>query len=396
MGRRFEKKLDARTVATTQRPGRHSDGGCLYLSIDSNGRRRWVFMYNRYGKRTELGLGSARDLSLADARMIAAEMRSVLAKRGDPKAERDKNVAVKTFGQCADAYIEAMRPSWHNPKHAAQWEMTLKDYAAPIRKMRVDGIETRHILDVLKPLWQEKPETAKRLRGRIERVLDAAKVKGQRSGENPARWRGHLDKLLPKQDPLSRGHHKALPFPELPAFMESLRERSATAALALEFTILTAARTSEVLEAEWSEIDLDKKLWTIPALRMKARREHRVPLSARAMAILNELDKTMPYVFPGPKPKSPLSSMAMSMLLRRMESDVTVHGFRSTFRDWASETTGFPHEVCEMALAHVIGNKAEAAYRRGDLFDKRRTLMEAWAGYCEQASSGKVIAMRAS
>jgi integrase len=386
-------KLSATKAAKLTRPGRHSDGGGLYLFIDVHGRRRWIFMYARNGKRTELGLGSGRDLSLANARTEAAKLREVLVIGGDPKTERAKDERIPTFGECADDYIEAMRPSWRNAKHAAQWTMTLTKYAAPMRGKPVNEIGTQDVLGVLQDLWKRTPETAERLRGRVENVLDAAKAKGHRSGENPARWRGHLDQLLPKRQRLSRGHHAALACDAMPDFMADLRGRSAVAARALEFTILTAARSGEVLGAQWDEIDAGKKLWTIPAARMKAGREHRVPLSPRAMEIVEAMAKlgTNGYLFPGPKRGKPLSSMAMAMLLRRMKAKITVHGFRSTFRDWASETTGFPHEVCEMALAHVIGNKAEAAYRRGDLFDKRRKLMEAWAGYCARRAGTKVV-----
>jgi integrase len=249
----------------------------------------------------------------------------------------------------------------------------------------------------LKPLWNEKSETASRLRGRIERVLDAAKAQGLRSGENPARWRGHLDQLLPKRQRLTRGHHAAMSYAELPVFIINLQARQATAALALEFAILTAARSGEVLGARWDEFDLDRAVWTIPATRMKAGREHRVPLSRRALKILKAMREARDsdFVFPGQKSGKPLSVMALEMVLRRMKiDDVTVHGFRSAFRDWAAECTNFTNEVCEAALAHVIENKAEAAYRRGDLFDKRRKLMEAWAAYCATPKAGKVVAFR--
>jgi integrase len=394
MAGRALNKLSAVRAAKITAPGRHSDGGGLYLFIDSHGRRRWIFMYARNGKRTELGLGGGRDLSLANARAEATRLRETLAAGGDPKAERDKDGRIPTFGEWADTYVAAMKPSWRNAKHAAQWTMTLTKYARPMRCKPVNEIGTQDVLDVLQALWKRTPETAERLRGRIENVLDAAKAKGHRSGENPARWRGHLDQLLPKRQRLSRGHHTALPYDATPDFMADLRGRPAVAARALEFAILTAGRSGEVLGAKWDEIDADKKVWTIPAERMKAGREHRVPLSSRAMEIMEAMAKlgSEGYLFPGPKPKKPLSSMAMAMLLRRMKSEVTVHGFRSTFRDWASETTGFSHEVCEMALAHTISNKAEAAYRRGDLFDKRRKLMEAWAGYC--SSPKKVVPIR--
>lgn len=398
MGSRTLNRLSATQVAKLKAPGRHADGGGLYLFIDDNGRRRWIFMYTRAGKRTELGLGSARDLSLANARAEATALRGILASGGDPKAERTKVNHVPSFGECADAYIEAMRPSWRNAKHAAQWTMTLTKYASPIRAKPVDQINTQNVLDVLEALWRRTPETAERLRGRIENVLDAAKARGHRSGENPARWRGHLDQLLPKRQRLSRGHHKALAYEALPSFMAELRQRDAIAARALEFLILTAARSGEVLGASLDEIDLDKRIWTVPAERMKTGREHRVPLSPRAVEIVKAMHALGrgPYLFPGPKPEAPLSSMSMAMLLRRMKTDVTVHGFRSTFRDWASETTGFPHEVCEMALAHTIANKAEAAYRRGDLFDKRRKLMDAWGAYSASVVSGKVVHLKAS
>ena len=396
MAKRTLNNLNAITAAKLKEPGRHSDGGGLYLSIDKEGRRRWVFMYTRHGKRPELGIGGGRDLPLADARSEAASMRVVLEKGGDPRAERAKGKKTLTFGECADTYIEAMRPSWRNAKHAAQWTMTLTKYAKPIRERMVDGITTEDVLGVLKPLWKRTPETAERLRGRIENVLDAAKAKGLREGENPARWRGHLDQLLPKRQRLSRGHHAALPYADLPAFMETLRSREATAARALEFAILTATRTTETLAAKWDEIDIEAKIWTIPAERMKSGREHRVPLSGRTVEILNAIRLARVdggFVFPGTKPKKSLSGMAMAMLLRRMEAAVTVHGFRSTFSDWVSEATGFSHEVRVMALAHTIGNKAEAAYRRGDLFDKRRKLMEAWAGYCEAQLCQNVVTL---
>lgn len=398
MAARTLNKLTAIQVGKLAAPGRHSDGGGLYLSIDDTSRRRWIFMYTRHGRRSELGLGSGRDMNLAAARTEAAALRAILAAGGDPKAERDKLKGVPTFGDFSDAYVEAMAPSWRNPKHAAQWKMTLTVYAQPLRHRPVDEITTSEILNVLEPLWKRTPETAERLRGRIENVLNAAKAKGYRSGENPALWRGHLDQLLPKRQRLSRGHHAALPCDAIPAFMEDLRTRSATAARALEFTILTAARSGEVLGAQWSEFDLTRKIWTVPAERMKAGREHRVPLSTRALQILSETaeEDRKGFVFAGPKPGAPLSSMAMAMLMRRMKSEVTVHGFRSTFRDWASEATSFQHEVCEMALAHTISNKAEAAYRRGDLFEKRRKLMDAWASYCSRSSVAHIVPIRRS
>jgi integrase len=392
MGREINR-LNARAVTAITEQGRHADGGGLYLSISPNGGRRWVFLYRWHGKPTEIGLGSARDVTLARARELARQARGNLAEGVNPKDAR-KPSEHATFGECADRLIEAMRPSWRNAKHAAQWKMTLQVYAAPLRNLRVDEITTDDVLSILKPLWHTKPETASRVRGRIERVLDAAKAQGLRTGENPARWRGHLDQLLPKRQRLTRGHHAAMAYADLPAFMIDLQSRQATAALALEFAILTAARSGEVLGARWQEFDLDRAVWTVPADRMKAGREHRVPLSRRALKIVASLQETRDgdFVFPGQKFSKPLSSMAMEMMLRRMKiNDATVHGFRSTFRDWGAECTNFPNEVCEAALAHVIENKAEAAYRRGDLFDKRRKLMDAWAAYCATPRTGKIV-----
>jgi integrase len=389
-------RLNARAVATITERGRHADGGGLYLSISPNGGRRWVFLYRWHGKSTEIGFGSARDVTLARVRELAREARGNLAEGISPKEAR-KPTEGATFGECADQVIEAMRPSWRNGRHAAQWEMTLRNFAAPLRHLPVGEIGTDDVLSVLKPIWNDKLETASRLRGRIERVLDAAKARGLRSGENPARWRGHLDQLLPKRQRLTRGHHAAMPYADMPDFMINLQSRRAIAAMALEFAILTAARSGEVLGARWEEFDLDRAVWTVPADRMKAGREHRVPLWGRALVIVKALQETSDrvFVFAGQKLGKPLSATALRTVLRRMGIDVaTVHGFRSTFRDWAAECTNFTNEVCEAALAHVIGNKAEAAYRRGDLFDKRRKLMDAWEAYCTTPKASKIVAFR--
>jgi integrase len=390
-------RLNARKVATETECGRHADGGGLYLSISPNGGRRWVFLYRWHGKPTEVGLGSARDVTLATARELAGAARTKLAARINPKDVR-KPTQGATFGECADRLIESMQQAWRNPKHRAQWTMTLKVYAASLRRLPVEAVGTDDVLSVLKPLWSKKHETASRLRGRIERVLDAAKAQGLRSGENPARWRGHLDQLLPRRQRLARGHHAALPYAGVPAFMVDLQGRRATAAAALELTVLTAARSGETLLAKKTEFDIDRAVWTVPPARMKAGREHRVPLSRRALKIVKQAMADYPdsdFLFPGQKPGKPLSAMALEMMLRRMKvKDATVHGFRSSFRDWASECTNFSNEVCEAALAHVIKDKAEAAYRRGDLFEKRRKLMEAWAVYCTAPKAGKVIAFR--
>lgn len=384
-------KLTVRQVSTLKNPGRHSDGGGLYLRIFPNGSKSWGFMYERKTpdgrrKQTELGLGSADVVGLAEAREKASEFRRLLADGKDPKSYRQAEVAASiSFGRFADEYVEAHRPQWTNEKHAAQWSMTLGPaYCSAIRDKAINDINVDDILKVLTPVWNTRPETARRIRMRLERVLDAARAKGLRNSENPARWRGHLDHLLPRHSKASKGHHAAMPYNEVPAFMAELDERNALAALALQFCVLTATRTSEALGARWSEIDYDNATWTIPAGRMKARRPHRIPLSDAAIEVLKKLDAWHPeFVFPGQSGKKPLSNMTLLMLLRRMKrEDLTVHGFRSSFRDWAAECTDFPSEVAEMALAHVVANSTEAAYRRGDLFDKRRGLMGAWGDYC--------------
>ena len=376
-------RLNARRVATITERGRHADGGGLYLSISTNGGRRWMFLFRWHGKPTEIGLGSARDVPLARARELAAAARAKLAEGINPKDAARRPLEGATFGECADRVIEAMRPSWRNSKHAAQWATTLRVYAAPLRRLPVDKIATDDVLAVLKPLWNAKPVTASRLRGRIERVLDAAKAQGLRSGENPARWRGHLDQLLPKRQWLTRGHHAAMPYANVPTFMGALRSCEATATQALEFLVLTAARSGEVLGARWEEFDLDGGLWTVPATRMKAGRQHRVPLPPRAVEIVKMYQgRNSDFVFSS-RPDMPLSSTALERVLRRMKiTSATPHGFRSSFRDWAGDRTAFPRDVVEAALAHVIENKAEAAYRRGTAIEKRRQLMDDWAMYC--------------
>jgi integrase len=388
-------RLTVRQVQTLAEPGRYADGGGLYLKIRPGGSRQWVFLFARIerGKRiqTEIGLGGAGagGLTLMEARGKAEEARRVRAGGDDPlKAKRASSAAAESastsFGKFADAYVKSHRAGWSNDKHAAQWAMTIGPaYCKAIRSKAIGEIGVDDVLAVLTPVWQAKPETARRVRMRLEKVLDAAKVMGLRSGDNPARWKGHLDHLLPKHGKSTKTHHAAMPFADLPAFMTALAGKPATAALAFRFLILTAARTSEVLQARWSEIDRDKATWVIPAERMKSRREHRVPLSPVAMAVLDKsMGKHAEFLFPGPSDKGPLSSMSLLMLLRRMgRNDVTAHGMRSAFRDWAAETTSFPREVAEMALAHVIESDTEAAYRRGDLFEKRQKLMDAWSAY---------------
>ncbi len=392
-------RLSSRAVATLARPGRHADGGGLYLSVGPGEARRWVFLFRWRGRLREMGLGGLSSVPLARARVRAAEARQLVADGVNPLDLKRAQEAVPTFGEMADAVVTALGPQWRNEKHKAQWSATLTTDAAALRPIRVDRIETADVLATLKPIWAEKPETASRLRGRIERVLDAARAKGHREGENPARWRGHLDHLLPKRQKLTRGHHAALPFAAVPAFVADLRGRNATAALALEFLILTAARSGEVRGATWVEIDTDAKVWTVPASRMKAGREHRVPLSASALAVLEKVrllsgDKPEAIIFPGLKPDSSLSDAAFNALLIRMGIDrtkVTPHGFRSSFRDWAGEASSFPRELAEAALAHVVGDQTERAYRRMDALEKRRRLMDAWARYCEPGGTAGVV-----
>ena len=383
------KPLTARQVETLKAPGRHADGGNLYLNVTASGAKSWVFMWTRDKRQREMGLGPARDVSLVEARDLAAKHRRTIRDMGDPLELRKTEIIRPTFGAYAKDHIASMEAGWRNSKHRAQWRSTLRTYAAPLKDLPVDLVTTADVLAVLKPIWAVKPETASRVRGRIEAVLDAAKAAGLRTGDNPAAWRGHLDNLLPARSRLSRGHHAAMPIDDAPAFLVKVRDAAGVSPRALEFTILTAARSGEALGARWSEIDLEKRIWTVPAGRMKGGREHRVPLAERAMAILAEmaLARTNDFVFPGSKRDAPLSNMAPAMTLRRLSAKVTAHGFRSTFRDWVGERTSFPGDVAEMALAHAVADKTEAAYRRGDLFEKRRALMAEWARFLDRPHS---------
>lgn len=402
-------KLSALTVSRAKTRGYLADGGGLYLQVSASGAKSWVFRFKDAGRLREMGLGPLHTLGLAEARTRATECRKLRLDGLDPIDERKAGrlkarleaARAMTFKQCAEAYIEAHKASWKNEKHAAQWPSTIETYAYPIfGNLSVQAIDVALVTKVLEPMWKTKTETASRLRGRIEAVLDWATVRGYRRGDNPARWRGHLDHLLPQRAKVQKvQHHAALPYAEIGAFTEMLHEQEGVSPLALEFLILTATRTSEVIGATWDEIDLDGAVWTLPADRMKAGKEHRVPLSKPALALLKRLQKAKygDFVFPGSKVGKPLSNMAMLKLLERMErSDLTVHGFRSTFRDWAAERTNFPREVAEHALAHSLPDKVEAAYRRGDLFDKRRTMMNAWARYCGTTeSSGAIVPLAA-
>lgn len=385
-------KLTARKVDTVSKPGRHGDGNGLYLYVDANGSKRWLFLFRWEGKLKEMGLGSVSRVSLANAREQAAKARTVLATGQSPILQRrlavERRDAVPTFGAFADDLLAEICKGFRNEKHRGQWASTLKTHAACLHDIAIDAVTTDHVLKVLSPIWHRLPETASRVRGRIERVLDAARAKGliEPPWENPARWRGHLSNLLPKRQKLSRGHHAAMPFEEVPAFLNALRERKSTAARALEMTLLCASRSGEVLGARWTEFDLDAGTWTVPAQRMKAGRQHRVPLSGPALKLVRTAwdARTSEYVFPGQKPDRPLSNMAMEMQLRRMKLDqFTVHGFRSSFRDWAGEKTDSPREIAEAALAHVVGDQTERAYRRGDALERRRELMNAWAAFVQ-------------
>lgn len=409
MARKVEK-LSSAAVKNANKPGMYGDGGGLWLhvgpnALDENQKptntgKSWIFRFMLDGKAREMGLGPLHTIGLSEARDLAQACRKQVLQGIDPlEVKHEKRKARKleaakaiSFKDCAGKYIAANRAGWRNAKHAKQWEATLKAYAYPvIGGLSVGAIDTGHVTKILQPIWTTKTETASRVRGRIEQVLDYATTHAWRAGENPARWRGHLENVLPKKSKVAKvEHHAALPWREIGAFMKTLGAEAGTAALALRLTILTAARTGEVLGAQWGEFDLQQKVWTVPAGRMKAEREHRVPLTDDVLAILTEAKKLpqegADYVFPGAKKKAPLSNMAMLVLLRRMErDDLTAHGFRSTFRDWAAET-GQPNDVAEAALAHTLGSKVQAAYQRGDMLDRRRKLMEAWAAFCARVA----------
>lgn len=393
-------KLTALGVAKTRPPGYYNDGGGLVLQVSRTGTKSWIFRYTLDGKRHEMGLGSCTVVELARARELARACRQLIFEGTDPLAARRSAVAARaadnvrrmTFDDCAAAYIEAHRGGWRNAKHAAQWLSTLSTYASPvIGALPVAEVDTDLVVKVLAPIWNTKNETATRLRGRIESILGWATVSKFRQGENPARWRGHLDNLLANPSKVAPvKNHPALPWRETAAFMAELRRREGFSARALEFAILTAARSGEVRGARWEDVDLDARLWTVPAERMKAGKEHRVPLSEASLSLLHGLSRRDGLLFPGQK-NQPLSDMSLSAVLRRMGlTTITVHGFRSTFRDWCAEAAGntFTREVCEHALAHSLPDRVEAAYRRGDLLDKRVQLMQAWADYCGREAPG--------
>ncbi|MEJ1406725.1 MAG: integrase arm-type DNA-binding domain-containing protein [Candidatus Sedimenticola sp. (ex Thyasira tokunagai)] len=395
--------LSPRKVATAG-PGKYEDGGGLRLVVSKTGAKKWVLRFTIDRKRREMGLGSYPDISLAKARDKASEHRTQASEGIDPiEARRTEPEKTPTFTTCAARYIRAHRRGWKNAKHARQWVSTLKTYARPVLgSKKVDTITTEDILKILSPIWNTKTETAKRTQGRVENILDYAAAHKYCDPMNPARWRGHLDKLLPKPSRVKKTtHHPAMPYTEVPAFMAELSQNGCVSAYALQLLILTATRTSEVLQAQWAEFDLDEGIWVIPAERMKAKREHRVPLPDTAIAILHALPriKGNPYLFTGARHSRPLSNMALLQLMRGMgygvngdRGNYVPHGFRSSFRDWSGEVSSFPRDVAEMALAHTIENKVEAAYRRGDLFDKRRKMMQAWANYVNK-QQGDVVSI---
>jgi integrase len=378
-------RLSVVKVRTLKDPGLHADGNGLYLSVTPSGGKSWRLIYRDNGKRTELGLGPVHAVSLAQARERAQEAASLRAQGIDPRRHWTNTAKPEllTFGQVATQFIDDREGEWKNAKHRQQWRNTLTTYCRNIWDQPVADVAVDDILSILRPIWRNKAETASRVRQRIERVLDAAKVLGLRSGENPAGWRGNLALLLGKQRKGPKQHHRALPYADAPAFIAVLSKANGTAARALEFLIHTAARTSEVLDARWTEIDLDSRIWTVPAERMKAGKVHRVPLTDAAVALLKALPRMSEYIFPSGNPEKPLSNMAMTAVLKRMgmHEHCTVHGFRSSFRDWCGEATEFARELAEQALAHQVGNEVERAYRRGDALERRRDMMQAWAKF---------------
>jgi integrase len=404
-------RLSARSVASKNKRGRYADGGGLYLQVSDNEAKSWLFRFMLNGKSRQMGLGSLHTISLSEARDEALLCRKQLRDNVDPiEARKLKRgqvqldaAAVMTFKACAEKYISSHSAAWKSVKHTSQWQRTLVTYVYPVfGDLPVQFVDTGMVTKVIEPIWVTKTETASRIRGRIESILDWATARKYRTGENPARWKGHLDNLLPMRSKVQKiKHHAALPYPEIGKFMVSLRQKDAVSASGLEFLILTAARTGEVMGATWDEIDFDNSMWAIPSERMKNGKGHRVPLSTAAIEVLRKMKKNAEskFVFPGSKNNKPLSNMAFLQLLKRMgRHDLTAHGFRSTFRDWVAERTNYPNEVAEMALAHTVGDKVEAAYRRGDMFDKRRNLSEDWCGFCAKVpddnAGGNVVPIK--
>ena len=389
---RLTSRLNSRSIASLGE-GRHADGAGLYLSV-KNGGRSWCFIYRRHGRKVEHGLGPASTVTLARARDLARDCRTMLADGSDPKTAR-RPTQGRSFAECVTRYVEAHKSEWTNDKHSREWHEGFQRLVPSLLPLDVAAIDTETVLGLLKPLWSTRRETASRLRGRIELVLSAAKAEGLRAGENPAMWRGHLDHLLSRA-PKIKQHLPALPYAELPSLMARLRGHTKPVSRALEFAILTAARSDEVISARWDEFDLKAELWTVPALSMKGRIEHRVPLVGRALAIVREMQeiKSNDFVFPGRLAGRPLSHGALNECLRRDMGigEATQHGFRSTFRDWCGDCTSFPREIAEAALAHKVGGDVERAYRRGDALERRRELMRAWDAFCAGAKA-QVVAI---
>jgi len=390
-------RLSARKVNSIG-PGSHADGGGLYLRVRNTGTKAWVFRYTRAGKATEVGLGPTHTRSLADARNLAEGMRKAVSEGKDPKTlvqpDNSDEDSQATFKSCALALIEAKRPGWRNPKHVQQWQNTLRDYVFPsIGSKHPSEVTLADVKAILNPIWATKTETATRVRQRIEAVLDWAYVHDLRTGENPARWRGILDKVLPQPNKLRTVQHfAAAPYIDVPDIFAQLRENKYTSSYCLRFLILTATRSSEARGAKWDEIDLKERTWTIPAERMKAHRPHRVPLSDEAMLIISEIPRIDRQVLIFPSPRGgQLTDVSLNKALNNVQTDITVHGFRSSFRDWAAEQTNFPAAVCELALAHVNKDKVEAAYQRSDLFERRRKLMDTWGKYLYEMRTGADI-----
>jgi integrase len=395
------KELSALAVQRLTAPGMHAVGGVagLYLCVSSSGSRSWIARVNVDGKRREMGLGSFPDVSLSIAREKARAARSDTTMGIDPVAHRKEarsarqalKATQKTFADCAKAYIEAHSDSWRNAKHRAQWPSTFETYVYPtMGTVLVGEVTQAHVMAVLLPIWKTKTQTATRLRGRIEQVLAWATAAGFRQGENCARWTGLLDQLLPAPGKVAKvQHHRALPIDDMPAFIKALRQHEGLSPKTLEFVVLTAARSGEVRGATWAEIDMEAKVWTIPSERMKAGKEHRVPLSTQAIKLLEAMPRIegTDLVFPAPR-GGQLSDMTLTALTRRMKLDAVPHGFRSTFRDWVFERTDYPRDLAEAALAHALESKVEAAYRRGDALERRRAMMQAWANYCEGVANG--------
>lgn len=402
MATRQLNRLTALAIGKLVDPGYYADGGGLYLQISASGSRSWIYRFSLMGRAREMGLGPLSTVSLAAARKEAAECRSLVKQRIDPIDARDRHVIertteVVTFREAAESFIKARESTWNNKKHAKQWTSTMNAYAYPvIGDVAVGDITTEMIVRIIQPIWTKKGETARRVRGRIKAILDAETVLGHRSGENPARYSDHLDRVLPKVKKRQQiKHHPALPWEDMPAFIKELAGRPKRAARALHLLILTATRTNEIQFAKVGEFDLTAKVWTIPAERMKMKVEHRVPLSEEAVRVVRDAMTRAKdgWLFPGYKPGKPLSNMAMLLLLRRMDrADITVHGFRSTFRDWVADCTDYPNELAEKALAHTVKSETERAYRRRDMLERRRQMMEDWARYCMEGN-GNVVSL---